>query len=114
MIVYLENRLSLEEIRSILFEGATLQLSDKAKDNINKSYEFLKDFSSDKVIYGINNKSYKYEEFYAKEDKEQFVEYMKNGLSKLPCRVTGEMSELENIFLKIYANPVENLNTLKI
>lgn len=71
-------------------------------------------YKNNYIAHDILNKSYKYEEFYAKEDKEQFVEYMKNGLSKLPCRVTGEMSELENIFLKIYANPVKNLNTLKI
>ena len=54
MIITLEQRLTLDEIRCILYEGATLMLSDKAKDNINKSYEFLKSFSSDKVIYGIN------------------------------------------------------------
>ena len=54
MVVSLEQKLTLDEIRSLLFEGATLRLSDKAKDNINRSYEFLKSFSSDKVIYGIN------------------------------------------------------------
>ena len=50
MVIFLENRLTIDEIRSILFEGATLKLSDKAKENISKSYEFLKSFSSDKVI----------------------------------------------------------------
>lgn len=54
MIISLDKRLTLDEIRSLLYEGAILELSENAKDNIGKSYDFLKSFSADKVIYGIN------------------------------------------------------------
>lgn len=54
MIISLDKRLTLDEIRSLLYEGAILELSENAKDNIRKSYDFLKSFSADKVIYGIN------------------------------------------------------------
>lgn len=71
-------------------------------------------YKTNYIAHDILNKSYKYEEFYSKEDKEQFVDYMKSGLSKLPCRETGETDVLENIFLKIYANPIDNVNKFKI
>lgn len=54
MTITIKQRLSLDEIKSILYDNARLELSDSAKDNIRKSYDFLKSFSSDKVIYGIN------------------------------------------------------------
>ena len=38
---------------------------------------------------------------------------MRTGLSKLPCKETGEIDELEKIFLTIYANPIDNINKLK-
>ena len=50
----------------------------------------------------------KEEKFYTKEDKEFFIGYMRQGLSKLPCANEENMKELEDIFLKMYANPVEN------
>lgn len=70
-------------------------------------------YKTNYIAHDILNKSYKYEEFYSKEDKEKFVEYMKSGMSKLPCKEASELEEIENIFLKIYANPVENINKLK-
>ena len=70
-------------------------------------------FKTNYLAHDILNKSYRYEHLYSKEDKEHFIDYMKTGLNKLPCSEAGEMSELENIFLKIYANPVDNANKLK-
>ncbi len=70
-------------------------------------------FKTNYMAHDILNQSYRYDEFYSKEDKEHFIDYMKNGLNKLPCCGAEEMSELEDIFLKIYANPVDNFNKLK-
>lgn len=70
-------------------------------------------YKTNYIAHDIVNKSYKYEDFYSKEDKEQFIDYMKNGLSKLPCKETGETEELENIFLRIYANPIDNINNIR-
>lgn len=95
MIVYLEDRLSLEEIRSVLFEGAILKLSDKAKDNINRSYEFLKDFSSDKVIYGINTGFGPMAQFRV-DDK--FLKELQYNIIR--SHSTGAGEPLEDIFVK--------------
>lgn len=66
-------------------------------------------YKTNYIAHDILNKSYRYEEFYNKEEKEQFIDYMKDGLNKLPCAITDDISELETIFLKIYANPVSNI-----
>lgn len=46
--------LNLKDIYSILFNGDFLELSEADLDNVKKSYDFLKGFVKDKVIYGIN------------------------------------------------------------
>jgi len=45
--------MKLCEIEDILFENKPLEMSDETKERVAKSFEFLKDFSKDKVIYGI-------------------------------------------------------------
>ena len=71
-------------------------------------YQNYKLYKTNYIAYDILNNASTYSEFYSAEDKEAFVDYMKSGLSKLPCTKDGEISELENIFLKIYANPINN------
>lgn len=46
--------LSLEEVHRILFDGEELVLDKAAVQNVNDNFEFLKKFSSKKLIYGIN------------------------------------------------------------
>ena len=54
MEIILNESISLGDLRKILYENASLAIADEARERIQKSYEFLKEFSSDKVIYGIN------------------------------------------------------------
>lgn len=46
--------MNLAEIRALLFERKELHLSAEALDKVANCYTFLKDFSADKIIYGIN------------------------------------------------------------
>lgn len=46
--------LSLKQIYSIVFDGKPLEIQQIALINVKKSYDFLKKFVTDKVIYGIN------------------------------------------------------------
>ena len=71
-------------------------------------YKAYKLYKNNYIAHDMLNNANTYEDFYATEDKEKFVAYMKTGLSKLPCANEENMKELEEIFLKIYANPVEN------
>lgn len=46
--------MKLSTIYEILFNNRALTLSDLEMDKVSRCYEFLKDFSKEKVIYGIN------------------------------------------------------------
>ncbi|WP_394758100.1 histidine ammonia-lyase, partial [Flavobacterium sp.] len=46
--------LSLKEFESIIFDNNKVEISDVVLDRVNKSFDFLKEFSGNKVIYGVN------------------------------------------------------------
>ncbi|MDR1203342.1 MAG: aromatic amino acid ammonia-lyase [Tannerellaceae bacterium] len=54
IIIQSDTKLSLEEIKVLLLEEGKLVLSEDILSKITSCYSFLKDFSRDKVIYGIN------------------------------------------------------------
>ncbi|MEI6124761.1 MAG: aromatic amino acid ammonia-lyase [Bacteroidota bacterium] len=54
MITLGSHDLTLEEIYSILFQKEEIALSPESFERVKKCHEFLRDFSEDKVIYGIN------------------------------------------------------------
>ena len=75
-------------------------------------YQGYKLYKNNYIAYDMLNNANTYVDLYTKEDKEFFVSYMRNGLSKLPCAKEDNMNEMENIFLKIYANPVNNKKSM--
>lgn len=54
MIVVGDSQLSLSAFSDIIYKDKKLALSQKALDNARNSFEFLQQFSSNKLIYGIN------------------------------------------------------------
>ena len=48
------NELTLQDFNNILYNGELIDLDQKALEKVRQSHEFLKDFSKDKLIYGIN------------------------------------------------------------
>ncbi|MBK0369514.1 HAL/PAL/TAL family ammonia-lyase [Flavobacterium agrisoli] len=46
--------LSLQEFESILFGNQKVSLSERVLERVNASFDFLKSFSENKVIYGVN------------------------------------------------------------
>lgn len=46
--------MKLSSVYDILFGGATLSLPEAEMKQVTESYDFLKDFAAEKVIYGIN------------------------------------------------------------
>lgn len=49
-----ETTLSLNDVYEILFSGEKLEISDKIWSEIDRCFDFLHVFTTDKVIYGIN------------------------------------------------------------
>ena len=47
-------QLSLDNIKSILYNNAPLQFDEETLQGVVNCYNFLSDFAQNKVIYGIN------------------------------------------------------------
>ena len=45
---------SIKEVEEILFGGKKIDLASLPMEDVSGCYDFLKEFASDKVIYGIN------------------------------------------------------------
>lgn len=50
----IKEELSLEDVNKLILQEEELELTPEIKEQVNQCYEFLKDFSKEKVIYGIN------------------------------------------------------------
>ncbi len=50
----MEKELSLSLIERVIYGNGKVEVSQKAMERVQKSYDFLRSFSSNKVIYGIN------------------------------------------------------------
>lgn len=53
-IIITKKNIELYDVEQLLFADAKVSISSKIEEDVIKSYEFLKKFSSNKVIYGIN------------------------------------------------------------
>jgi len=54
MIVVGERMLSVDDMSEILFKGKSLSLSSGSVERVRVNHEFLRAFSLNKLIYGIN------------------------------------------------------------
>lgn len=69
-------------------------------------YKGYKLFKTHFIAYDLLNGGDTYADRYTKAEKDDFIAYMNEGLSKLGEEM--DRAELEQIFLRIYANPVNN------
>ena len=53
-MITIDGRLTLDSIEAVLYGGEKIEIAAGMRARVIESYEFLKDFSRDKVIYGIN------------------------------------------------------------
>ncbi len=72
-------------------------------------YRHYKLWPNNYIAFDILHQTNQYAGHYSAQQKAVFEEYMNDGLAKL----IGEADELREIFLGIYANPVENCETLR-
>lgn len=54
MVLVGEKRLTAEDFTSVLYKGEGVKLHDEALRKVSVNFDFLKSYSKDKVIYGIN------------------------------------------------------------
>ena len=78
-------------------------LASLIDQRIYKSYKL---FKTNYIAYDILQGGSQFADNYSADDKKDFVAYMDNGLAGIG--IEADRSELEQIFLRIYANPVVN------
>ena len=50
----IEGKLGIEEFYSAIFNGEPISIDKNVTDTVQESFNFLKEFSKNKVIYGVN------------------------------------------------------------
>lgn len=50
----LEKALDLQDFYKVLFENEIIELGENTLDRLNQSFQFLQEFSQNKIIYGVN------------------------------------------------------------
>lgn len=51
---YINNYLTYADFTDIIFNGQKIEISTEVQERVEKSFLFLKDFSKNKIIYGVN------------------------------------------------------------
>lgn len=69
------NKLDLSKIEEIALNKSPFHLNENAKSSIDRSFSFLEEFSSDKIIYGINTGFGPMAQFKIDEDKLNQLQY---------------------------------------
>ncbi len=50
----IKGELGVEEFYEVIFRGEPILIDEQIKDTVQKSFDFLKEFSENKIIYGVN------------------------------------------------------------
>lgn len=100
--------ISLSEIE----QAATLDKNERFKFLTNamdkRIVSSFRLWKNNYIAYDLLNGGDEFSNEYTQEERRAFIDYMNYKLSS----VEGEMNELENIFLSIYANPIVNRKSL--
>lgn len=102
-----ESKLTLNELEKIVFANESVQVDTGTRNKVIASFEFLKEFSNDKIIYGINT-GFGPMAQYRIEDSERIQ--LQYNLIRSHC--TGSGKPLSETYCK--AILISRLNTLKL
>ena len=87
--------ITLGDIKSILFDGAKIAFTSEVKERIKKSFEFLEQFSKDRVIYGINTGFGPMAQYRVSDDERVQLQY-----NIIRSHSAGAGNPLPNIYVK--------------
>jgi len=105
MIVIGGRDICLEDFQKILFEEARIEHDDQVLIDTEKCFSFLKDFSKDKIIYGINTGLGPMSQYKVREEDRLDLQY-----NLIRSHAAGAGKPMEEIHVK--ALMVARLNTL--
>ncbi|MEA5460843.1 aromatic amino acid ammonia-lyase [Arcicella sp. LKC2W] len=99
------DHLTLEDFKKILFEDANIEIGNKATKRVEKCYNFLADFTKNKLIYGINTGFGPMAQYRIEEEEQTQLQY-----NLIRSHTTGMGNAISPIFVKSLM--VARLNTL--
>ena len=100
-------KLTLDTVESILFSDKKLKLDDSILNKVEESYQFLKEFAQNKIIYGVNTGFGPMAQYRIDEKDKIQLQY---NLIRSHCAGIGEPLSLEQTKAVIIAR----LNTLSL
>src|SRR5690606_646855 len=103
----LNESISLNDFQSVLFEGDKLTLSNTLLNRVNESFDFLKAFSENKIIYGVNTGFGPMAQYRISDEDTIQLQY-----NLIRSHSTGMGNELDEIYVK--ASILARMNTLSL
>jgi len=104
-IALFSGNLKTEDFKKVLFDGARLKVDESTMANVEQSFEFLKGFSENKVIYGVNTGFGPMAQYKIDEADQIQLQY-----NLIRSHASGSGRPLEPIYVK--AAMLARLNTL--
>lgn len=86
---------NLESVYNILFKNENIEVSENSIDSVQKSFDFLKAFSNDKIIYGINTGFGPMAQYRVSDDYLKDLQY-----NIIRSHSTGAGKPLDDIYVK--------------
>lgn len=99
--------LSLKDFKSIIFGNNKIEISEEVATRVNESFDFLKEFSANKVIYGVNTGFGPMAQYRIQDEDRIQLQY---NLIRSHSSGTGNPLSAENVKAAILAR----LNTLSL
>lgn len=99
--------LSLQEFESIIFENNKITISEVVLNRVTESFNFLKEFSENKVIYGVNTGFGPMAQYRIKDEDRHQLQY-----NLIRSHASGTGKPLDAVYVK--ATILARLNTLSL
>jgi histidine ammonia-lyase len=107
MTIIGDQLLTLSQLKGFLYSGERLEISEKALQRVKSNHQFLVDFSTDKIIYGINTGFGPMAQYRVSDEDRTILQY---NLIRSHCSGTG--TPLDPIYVK--AAMIVRLNSFLI
>ncbi|QYA27230.1 aromatic amino acid lyase [Gramella sp. MT6] len=101
----LDNALDFKNFYQVLFDNEEIELGDSAQERLENSYNFLRDFSKNKIIYGVNTGFGPMAQYRVNDDDK-----IKLQLNLIRSHSTGAGAVMQPLYVK--ALMLARLNTL--
>jgi len=106
-MLQINNTLSLDDFHKVLFEKTEIQPTSKNLERIDASFKFLKEFSKNKVIYGVNTGFGPMAQYKIKDKDRIQLQY-----NLIRSHASGSGKPMEPLYVK--ALMLARLNTLSL